>query len=314
MKKITQILKTISVFRQGISFIFLLLSFNLIAQDFDLLKIQSAYYPKQSIEESSDDGEIGFFEWGGQLAIPQPFKNKKTILIHTLRYGNLRVDTEGTVNGNNLETEKYFHTISYNLGIVQTLKPTWMLILNLNPTMASDFEEDLSEDDFLYQANAMVVKAKNKRTRYGFGLAFTTRFGRQLIIPTGMFKYSTPKMNLDVLLPNKVSVMFKSKKQTLLYGLETGLDGGLFNNTSEIQTVNTLIDETGYSRFVIGPAIDVIIKNSFKIHLTGGVTAGRRLEFIDVEEETIDRTPEVGPFFRVGFSFSPKKKNDDKSN
>jgi hypothetical protein len=106
------------------------------------------------------------------------------------------------------------------------------------------------------------------------------------------------------------SIMFKSKSNTFLYGLETSLNGGLFNNTNGVETINTIIDETGYSRFLIGPALAFKLKSGIKIKLKGGVAAGRRLEFIDTNEEVFDRAPEVGPFFSLGFSFLPKKKNE----
>lgn len=287
----------------------LLFSFNLLAQDFELIKLRSAYYPKQSIEDSSIDAEVGFFEWNGQVMIPQVFKNKKTILTHKASYTNLRVDTEANGTNSLVESTKHYHTISYNLGLIQSLNPKWKLMLNLNPTLASDFELSLNEDDILYQANALLVNTKNEKIKYGFGLAYTTRFGRQIILPTGMFVYRTPKMVLNILLPTKASIMFNSKSKTFLYGLETVLNGGLFNNTSDVQTINTLTDETGYSRLTAGPAISLKLKNGININFNGGVAVGRKLEFIDANEKTFDRTPEVGPFFSLGLSFSPKKKN-----
>ena len=290
--------------------LFLFTSLNLLAQDFDLIQIRTAYYPKQSIEDASVDAELGFFEWYGHVVIPQVFNNKKTILTHRASYTNLRVDTEAIRTNGPVESKKHYHTISYNLGLIQSLSPKWRFMLNLNPTLASDFEESLSGDDLLYQANAMLVNTKNKKINYGFGLAFTTRFGRQIVLPTGMFVYRTPKMKLDILLPYKASIMFKAKNKTFLYGLEAALNGGLFNNTSDIPTINTLIDETGYSRLIFGPAMALILKNAIKIQFKGGVAAGRRLDFIDANEEIIDRTPEVGPFFSLGISFSPKKKNN----
>ena len=72
---------------KSLSSIFLLFfSLNLFSQDFDLIKIRSAYYPSQSIDDSSVDGEVGFFEWHGQVMIPQVFNNKKTILTHRVSY------------------------------------------------------------------------------------------------------------------------------------------------------------------------------------------------------------------------------------
>jgi len=299
------------IFKYLTSILLLLFSCSLLAQDFELIKIQSAYYPKQSIEESTVDGEAGFFEWSGQLAIPQTFKkSKKNILIHTLGYTNLRVDTEGSTDIGVVEHTKHYHTISYNLGLIKIFNPKWKLSFNLNPLLASDLEESLNEDDLLLQANALALYSKNKKITYGFGLVYTTRLGRPLVLPMGMFKYAKPKMTIDIILPNKLSVMFNTSNKTFYYGFVAGLNGGLFNNTNEISTINAIVDEAGYSRLNIGPAIAVKLKNNLKVHLKGGMVVGRRMEFIDIDEETFDRTPESGPFFTVGLSFVPKKKSE----
>lgn len=290
----------------------LLFSLNLLAQEFELIKIQSAYYLPQTIEESAVDGKIGFFEWGVQVAIPQPLKkNKKTVLIHKIGYGNLRVDTEANPSVGRVEAEKYYHTISYNFGLVQTLHPNWRLVVNFTPTLASDFGENLSGDDLLYQANALAVNIKNEKLKYGFGLAYTTRVGRQLFIPMGLLKYHTRKFELDIVLPNKLNILFKTPNNILSYGLKAGLNGGVFNNTTEVLSVSSIIDEVGYSRLIIGPAITWRLKDAINIHLQGGMAVGRRLELIDVNKEIIDRTPQAAPFLVVGLSFAPKIKNPE---
>lgn len=278
------------------------------AQDFDLIKLHTAYYPTQSINESSENGEFGFIEWGAILTLPQVLKNqKKTVLLHTLGYTNLRVNSDGSFNNVSVEGKRYFHDISYNLGIIKPFNQKWVWILNIKPTLASDFEEGLRKNDFLFQANTMVVNKKREKITYGFGLAYNTRLGRQLLLPLGMFSYSTSKMKLDILLPNKISLLFNTTNETFYYGFEIRLNGGFYNNTSSVETVNTAVDEVGYSRLNVGPAFAVRLKNSIKITLAGGVSGGRRLEFIAVDEEVIDRTPELGPFLRMGVSFTPSK-------
>ncbi|MBV6429816.1 MAG: hypothetical protein KIPDCIKN_04391 [Haliscomenobacter sp.] len=47
------------------------------------------------------------------------------------------------------------------------------------------------------------------------------------------------------------------------------------------------------------------------ILLQGGMAAGRRLEFVDMKEEIIDRAPESALFFAVGLSFAPEHKNPE---
>jgi len=177
--------------------------------------------------------------------------------------------------------------------------------------LASDFEASLSGDDFLFQGTALAINTKNKKFNYGFGFAYTTRFGRQLAIPGGMLKFTTPKMNFELWFPDNLLVMFNTHKP-FQYGLKAAIDGGLFNNSNNLlTTVNSIIDETGYSRLNIGPAITMRLKNGINLNWVGGMAIARRLEFIDINEEIFDSTPETGSFVRIGLSFSPKKKNNE---
>ena len=297
-----------SIFKYYLSCFLGLSSAVLLAQEFDVVQIQSAYYPKQFIEESGAEGEIGFFEWGVQVAIPQAIKSSKDsiILIHRMSYGNLKVDAEANPTaGPMVDAEKYYHNISYNLGLVYSLKSTWHVVVNLTPTIASDFEEKLRGDDLLFQASTLIVKSKNKSWKYGLGLAYNTRFGRQLFIPMGLLKYETKRVALDMVLPNKLNLMFKASNNKIHYGLKAGLNGTVINNSTEIQSISNVIDEVGYSRLIVGPAITLRLKNAFNLNLQGGLAVARRLEFIDVNNNIIDRTPQASPFFAIGISFAP---------
>lgn len=296
-----------------VSCVFLLFCNSLFSQDFELIKVQSAYHPMQAIDEGEVEGEIGFFEWGVQVAIPQPLKkNKNTVLIHRIGYANLRVYTEANTTFNGMiEAERYYHAISYNLGLIQTFNPNWRLVVNISPTLASDFGEPLSGDDLLYQANALVINTKRENLKYGFGLAYTTRLGRQVFVPMGLFKYNTKKFEMDIVFPDKMNIMMKTPGNIFSYGLKAGLNGGVFNNTAEVQAASSTIDEVGYSRLIIGPAITWRLKDAININLQGGMSVGRRWEFIDVNDQVIDMAPQPSAFIGLGLSFAPKIKNPE---
>ena len=282
------------------------------AQTLDLIKFGSAYYPKQSINDSNLNGKIGFFEWFGQFTIPQTFKNSKTILIHKIGYANLCVDYNVMTNSTYLESENTYHSISYSLGIVKPLKQKWQIILNINPSLASDFGDRLSTNDLLFQANGFALLEKKTNIKYGFGLAFTNRFGREIIIPTLLVKYAKPKMTLDILLPLRVKILFQPKSDLLRFGLEALLNGGIFNNSYAPQISDVVPDEIGYSRINIGPIINFRLKKLVNIYFAGGLSTARKLEFVNESEDTLDRTPDVGPYIRFGFSLSPEVGNINK--
>ncbi|MBK8490819.1 MAG: hypothetical protein IPL49_07970 [Saprospirales bacterium] len=146
---------------------------------------------------------------------------------------------------------------------------------------------------------------------YGFGLAYTTRLGRQLVIPMGLLKYKTQKFELDMVLPNKLSAMVKTNKNIFSYGVKAGLNGGVFNSSSEFPSVSNTVDAVGYSRITLGPAIKIRLRDAININIEGGMTVNRRLEFIDINNEVIDRTPQASPFLGFGISFAPKMNNSN---
>ena len=94
--------------------------------------------------------------------------------------------------------------------------------------------------------------------------------------------------------------------------MRAGLNGGVFNSSSEFQTVNNTVDEVGCSRINLGPAIKIRLKDAININIEGGITVIRRLEFIDSSSnEIIDRTPQASRFLSFGISFAPKINNSN---
>ncbi|MBI1317005.1 hypothetical protein GC167_09135 [bacterium] len=273
------------------------------AQDFEVAKIQSAYYPSQRVEESAIDGTIGFIEWGAHIALPQVLpKSRGTILVHKLSYAQLKVMTQAQVQQVDVESEQYYHTALYDFGVVQRWDTNWTSVVHLVPTLASDFAAPLGGDDLLFQMSALVVHTPGK-VSYGAGLAYTTRLGRQQFIPLGYVRYQNRLIELDILLPNSVSVMLTAPESRFSYGLKGGVNGGVFNNTSEIPTLNTAIDEVGYSRVLLGPA--VVYKPTPSLRLTArlGAVVGRRLELIDTNDAIVDRTPMASAYIGLGLAY-----------
>jgi hypothetical protein len=279
------------------------------SQNFELLTVKSAYYPAQEIEDPRSDGQIGIREWGVQLAIPHFIqKEDSTIVIHKIAYGDLRIDAEiGMAPSTTAATQRY-QSISYNLGLIKGLGAHWLAVVNVQPTLASDFEEKLSGDDFLLQANALLINSKNEKFNYGFGLAYTTRVGRQIVLPMGLFTYTTRRLDVDIVVPNNLTITFKTPQKTMAYGIKAGIDGGVFNTTNNIAPLGVSIDKVGYSRLILAPTISAIFFTALRIQLLGGLAVGRRLELLDSQEEVIDWAPKNAPFVGLNLSLTPSTK------
>ena len=293
---------------KSILLIIFIITTALSAQNFELFSLNSVYYPKSKVEGKPKDIEIGFAEFSGHVSLPQVFQEGKTVLIHTLMYGQVIADTEFISDGDAIDKETYLYKITYGQNWVRNLNKRWKLSLNFMPTLTSDFRDGLVSDDFLLQAAAMGIYKKSDNLTFGFGAAFTSRLGRELVVPTGILLYKYKKMNLDIILPNGISVMFDNNSKNLKYGVIARMDGGLFNiRDGEID--GSMMDEAGYSRIKIGPALYYKLKGALFLKVLSGVTVGRKFEFIDTKDKLIlDMKPDEGPFIQVGLSFIPQMK------
>ena len=70
----------------------------------------------------------------------------------------------------------------------------------------------------------------------------------------------------------------------------------LFSIHNDNPLVNDVVDKAGYSRLNLGAAVEFRLKGAMYIKTSGGLSMARRLELIDINKETIDRTPKNGPF------------------
>lgn len=289
-------------------FCFALLCGSLMAQNLELFGLQTSIYPKQTVTGGAEDGEIGYKEFIGHFTIPQIFNNYQTIVTHTLQYGHLLTETEIMLDGVRHTNEANYHTIVYRLNLNQKLDDKWRLNIGIAPSLASDFEDNLSREDLLLQANAMLIRLKSKTFTYGFGLAVSTRFGRKLIIPIASLSFKSPKRNISIVLPNKVSIMYNTTNKNVYYGFAAVLNGALFNVHNSNEEVNNIVDEAGYSRLNVGPAVEFRLKGELYLKASGGFSTARKLEFISENEDILDRTPDNGPFFNIGISYFPQRK------
>lgn len=164
-----------SVFVLGFIFLFMLKS-N--AQDFDLAGISSVTYPKSGIKGSNQKAEFSFQEFGALVNIPYKFKNGKTILVNGVGYAWIESSGAELSFFDSDKNKEQLHAIYYQLMLVHKMKNNWRLLVSLRPTIASDFDEALSTNDFVMQGVGFAMKQVNEKFSIGGGLAYTMRFGK----------------------------------------------------------------------------------------------------------------------------------------
>ena len=179
-------------------------------------------------------------EWTTMLEFAFPIKEKKWYLSNRVQYTYFTF--EATTELTNFKASKDFHSIAYSIGIIKILPKRWKLVASFTPTLASDFEESLHSDDFIFQAAALAMKRSSQNFEYGFGVAYTTRFGNATLIPLVNLTYKVNNWETLVILPAYISQNYLFNKNTnqgiLQSALSSGIGrslGGLYNNINDIK-------------------------------------------------------------------------------
>ena len=140
-------------------------------ENFKLAGFGSVFYPQAEIKDNAQNSSIAIIEHAAFINIPFVLKNKKTIIINGLGYSWLEINGENTPTI--IDQGKQLHAIYYQMIIAHKINEKWSLIANLKPTLATDFEEKLSFDDFVLQGGILTTRRINKE----FKLVLTKKAG-----------------------------------------------------------------------------------------------------------------------------------------
>ncbi|UCJ08195.1 hypothetical protein KTO58_03145 [Chitinophaga pendula] len=96
---------------------------------------------------------------------------------------------------------------------LRSLRNNWSLLAVASVGLYTDLSE-INSNDLFINAGAFFIKQKGKFT-YGFGAVATNVVGVPLLLPGVLFQYHTQgKWQVDVVLPENVSLTYKASKQS----------------------------------------------------------------------------------------------------
>ena len=130
---------------------------NIYAQGLKLGGVEYLNFPNSAIVDATDGQEVAFQEFRAFVNIPIKMKNNKTILLNGLNYDFVQATLQNSPLFGSTDATKNLHSISYSLSMIQKWNK-WTMLLQVKPTIASDFEEDLSDNDLLFQGTALLSR------------------------------------------------------------------------------------------------------------------------------------------------------------
>ena len=276
---------------------------SIAAQELKLAGIEYANYPKVNLKDDADGFEASFQEFGGFVGVPTVLMDKQLILVNSLSYGMVKSTLENPLLG--IESTQTYHRISYSMVSIIRVTEQWMLMTRLAPTLASDFDQPLSEDDFMMLGSVIATKTLNERVRIGGGVVYTTRLGRPLLLPMFQYAYKKDKHHFSMFLPAFIHysyVVGKDAHWTL--GMKVTPNGANFNAYQDT-FAQIEVDKLNYVRVNIGPEVTYRLTEMLRLELAGGLSTKRMYKYFDNQGDGYNYNSNSGVFFKVGLTVVP---------
>ncbi|MFC1549895.1 DUF6268 family outer membrane beta-barrel protein [Candidatus Neomarinimicrobiota bacterium] len=233
-------------------------------------------------------------------ALPFGFAEGKVIVMNQFNYKRTEFNYHNLPDDDN-DIEK-IHSISYTAFMIDSLSHKWKMVAITTPGLASDFEGDLTIDDFTFGAVFGFIKRINEKLDLGFGLAYMPDFGEPYPMP---FVYTdwkiNPKMNVSGILPSDLTLLYKFNPKIDL-GLTLKIDGNRYHgDPKKFGVDNPLLK---YSEGTLSPTVNVHFSKWIHLNVEGGFAFYRNFEFFDgvnqVQSLDLERTGYVKTMLVVG--------------
>lgn len=264
---------------------------------FVLASVNYTHYSATEYAKGNEVGKVSMNEYRTKIQFVLKLKEKKTYLLNTIDITQFDVYA---VKGAFQDFNKNYYSFSYSIGLIQILKNRWKIVGVFSPTLASDFNDNISGDDFTFQSSVLAIKRASGNYEYGFGIAHSYRFGRALTIPLLSYTYRKDRWSHKGVIPVYVASYYKIRN--LGIGMKMATFGNVYNSTNTIVS-NLELDKLGYSRINIGPELIFRIYKSLYININSGITVRNRLYSINSYGEfEMELNAGKKIFFNLGLS------------
>lgn len=266
-------------------------------QKFELISFDYTSYSSSEYQSDDKVGVMSVEEYRTKLQFALKLKEKKTYMLHKIDMTRFDAySEEGSLN----EFSKHYYSFSYSLGLIKVLPKKWTLVGLVTPTLASDFDEKTSFDDFILQSSVMATKRASENMEYGFGVAYSTRFGRALVIPLLTYTYVKNNWHHEAVLPAYLASYYSFNKFDA--GLKLSIFGNLYNSNNSAAS-DLELDKLGYSRINIGPAVRMCVYKSIYANINTGITVRNRLSSMNGQGELeLEIAADPKYFINIGLS------------
>lgn len=267
-----------------------------------------------------DLGGVEVINYGADFSFAKPLS--KGMLGFRLNYQNFDFSFDQSTNIIDTSSYENMNLIGASIFYRLPLKNSWSVIASVGSNMISNFEGDITSEDFVFNAIGMLSKRWGDQERnsvLSFGILYGTQFGQPTLLPVASFRQKLnahwsytlglPITGINFQINKKNRLSFSLRPQGI-YGNNSGTVAFQANNTLENSKLQFNALRAGLSyRYKFTSFLSVLIE--------GGYLPTVQLKILDQDNNEIyDFDPDTTSYFNVGLRFGLNKKpgNNSKNN
>ena len=241
------------------------------------------------------DGEIRVATLNLRASYPLMFSQGRTIIINELAFQRFDLDYKNWPR--DVTRIEHMYAIEYNFMLLHTLSDKWTLLAMLTPGLASDFEADLSFDDFTYQTVLVFIRKYSSNWSIGYGAAYTNTFGQPFPVPILAIEWNNgSNMKFSSILPVSSEFWYMPNPR-----LELGMSLKVLGNQyhGDPATHGVPVPYLRYSVGTFGPSVKFHLTKGLSLGIDSGITFLRRFQFYDKKDKVADYNMKNSGFVRI---------------
>ncbi|MEM1002602.1 MAG: DUF6268 family outer membrane beta-barrel protein [Bacteroidota bacterium] len=249
--------------------------------------------------------------YGLNLSFAKPMK--KGVLGFRLGYQLYDFDFDESTNLIDLSSYQEIHTISTGIFYARPLKNNWGLLISAGTTLASNFGNGISEEDFVVNAILGFTKrwgTEIKGSNLLIGAFYGTQFGEPTVFPAVSFSQRlNERWSYSLGVPvTGLTYRFNEKHRISVLASPQGIFG---NNSNQITVDgNRTLENTKLQFNGINTRLSyryLFTKNMAFVGEVGFVPNPTLRILDDENDEIFDFNPESGAYFNLGLRFVLEK-------
>lgn len=246
-----------------------------------------------NLAPENPDLELGLTTFQVDVGYPFKIESTNTVLVPGINY---RGTFPSVSEGSGVD----FHEMGLKLTAIQSLSSSWNLVLLLNPSLATNFQ-NIDSNHLRFNSGLLALYQISESFQLGFGAFANYNFGEFLVLPGLQIDWRiSEEFRFLMFLPTNARLSWRFL-EFMEFGVASRLTGNLYNIED---SDNANVESLAYTVVDAHAFLDIRLFSNIWLSFLGGYTLFRNFEVRDVNGDPLgDQDFQNTPIFGLNLVF-----------